>query len=136
MILVAPVLAQILLTLVVLVMLGRARVAALKAGKVRMSEIAVSSTSWPEDVRRIQANVSNQFETPVLFYVLCGVATFTGAANLFTAVCAWLYVASRLAHLLVHTGSNNVINRFRIFLFGVVALLAMWLFIVVHLVIR
>jgi hypothetical protein len=136
MILVAPVLAQILLTLIVLVLLGRARVAAVKAGKVRLSEIAVSSTGWPEDVRRIQANVSNQFETPVLFYVLCGVTVFTGAANLFTAVCAWLYVASRLAHWLVHTGSNNVITRFRIFHFGLVALLAMWLYVVVHLVIR
>ena len=136
MILVAPVLAQILLTLVVLMILGRVRVAAVKAGKVRLADIAVSSAGWPEDVRKLQANVSNQFETPVLFYVLCGVAVFTGAANLFTAVCAWLYVASRVAHLLVHTGGNNVITRFRIFLVGLVALLAMWLYVVVHLVIR
>ncbi len=134
--LVWPVLAQVLLTLVVLGLLGRARVRAVKAGAVRIKDIAVSSDGWPDDVRKVANNFANQFETPVLFYVLCGLAMSQGITGWPMVALAWIFVASRIAHAVVHTGRNVVMLRFRIFLVGVGALTAMWALLAAALIMR
>lgn len=132
--LVWPVLAQVLLTFVILVRLGRARSAAVRARRVKLGDIALSGEGWPDEVRRVSNNFANQFETPVLFYVLVAVAIHVGATGWPMVALAWLYVASRVGHAVVHTTTNHVLTRFRIFLVGLAALLAMWLVIVVRLV--
>lgn len=129
-----PVLAQILLTFLVLFATGRARVACIKAGRARMSDIAANSAAFPEDVRRFGNNFANQFETPVLFYVLVGIAIYIRATDWLMVALAWLYVVTRVAHAYVHLTSNHVLTRFRIFIAGVVALLCMWIALVVRLV--
>ncbi len=120
--LVWPVLAQVLLTLVVLGMLGRARVTAVRAKRVKIAAVALSNEGWPDEVRRLSNNLANQFETPVLFYVLVAAAIHVGATGWPMVVLAWIYVASRVAHAVVHTTSNHVLTRFRIFLVGLAAL--------------
>ncbi len=132
--LVFPVLAQILLTFVVLLATGRARFVALRDKRVRMADIAVASDAWPADVRKFSNNYVNQYETPVLFYVLVGIAIYIGAADTLMVVLAWAFVATRVVHSFIHTGANNVPNRFRIFLAGVTILMVMWLLIVIRLV--
>jgi hypothetical protein len=136
MLLVYPVLAQVLLTLVILMAMGRARAAALKAGQVGIGDVALSSERWPADVRKLSNNYANQFETPLLFFVLVGLAIYTAAAGWLMAVLAWIYVASRVAHAYVHTGSNDVMARFSVFLVGVAALVAMWIYLLIHVVVR
>lgn len=121
-----PALAQILWTLIVIVLAGRARIAELQARTVKLEAIALSNDAWPKRVRAFGNNINNQFETPVLFYVLCGAATFIGATGWIMASLAWFYVAMRIAHTLIHTGSNNVIHRFRAFVAGMLALVGMW----------
>ncbi|HRK24834.1 MAG TPA: MAPEG family protein [Beijerinckiaceae bacterium] len=127
MVLVAAILVQVLWTLIVLVMLGRSRAAAVRAGQVKIPDVALSSDAWPDRIKAIGNNYANQFETPVLFYVLAGLALYLGATHAGMALAAWIFVASRIGHTLVHTGGNRVMLRFRIFLIGVAALLAMWL---------
>lgn len=122
-----PCLAQIGWTFVVAVKLLLARRAALISGAVTFRDIAVSSEAWPEKARLAAANFANQFETPVLFYALTLLALHLGAGNPWMVFFAWVYVASRIAHTLVHTGSNKVMRRFQCFAIGVVALLAMLL---------
>ena len=131
--LVYPVLAQIRLTFVVLFATGRARVGSLMAGRVKMDDIAANAGAFPEDVRRFGNNFANQFETPVLFYVLVGIAIFIRATDVVMVVLAWAYVATRVAHAFVHLTSNHVPTRFRIFVAGVLVLLAMWVLIVIRL---
>ena len=46
-----------------------------------MRDIALSNEAWPDDLKKVANNMHNQFETPVLFYVLCGVATYVGATG-------------------------------------------------------
>lgn len=132
--LVAAMLVQIGWTLGVLFYLGRSRAASVRAGEVTMRDIALSGNAWPDRIKAISNNYANQFETPVLFYALCGLALYLGAAHVGMVSAAWLYVASRIAHTLVHTGSNRVMVRFRIFLVGVFALIVMWAMLVVRLV--
>lgn len=120
-----PVLAQIVLTLTMFTMLGIRKARAVKTGKVNRQQAALDNRVWPADVVRVSNNIANQFEAPVLFYVLCLVIYSINAAGTVAIVLAWLFALSRCAHAYVHVGSNYVPLRLRLFLFGCVVLLAM-----------
>lgn len=122
-----PLLAQVLLTFVSLGIMGSRRVAALRARDVRMADVAVSGEAFPEKARQAANNFSNQFETPVLFYVLVFAAILVGATGWVMVLLAWAYVATRVAHMAVHVGANDVRLRFNIFAAGTGILLAMTL---------
>lgn len=74
-----PVLAMVLWTFVLLFWTLRKRVGALRSRRARLADIALSNDQWPDDVRKVSNNMHNQFESPILFYVLCGAATYVGA---------------------------------------------------------
>ena len=131
--LVYPVMAQVLLSLVLLLWTGRVRVRALRDKQVRIRDIALSGEPWPDDVKKISNNMHNQFETPVLFYALCGAAVYVGATGVAVVLLAWSYVATRLLHTAVHVTSNRVQHRFYPFAAGVLVLAAMWTVIAVRL---
>ena len=118
--------AQVLLTFWAIARMEWARVVVIRSGALEMSDIALDSRAWPEHIQKLQANTSNQFETPILFFVGIAIALGAGAATPAVALFAWLYVASRLAHRRIHVGSNNVAQRFRAYLMGMFALIAMW----------
>jgi hypothetical protein len=134
--LIYPVLVQVLLTFVILGLTGRSRFLATKAGEVRVKDVALSGEAWPAKPRQFANNYANQFETPVLFYVLVGAALYTAAPAAILAPLAWLYVLTRIAHAYVHTGSNIVMLRFQIFLAGVAMLGLMWGVIAFHVILR
>lgn len=120
-----PVLAQILLTLAVYILLGRRKIAAVKAGQTDRSAAALDNKAWPEAVVKVSNNLANQFEAPVLFYVLCFVLLALDQVGAVALTLAWLFVLSRYAHAWVHVGSNYVPLRFRLFVLGLLLLLAM-----------
>lgn len=124
--LIYPVLAQVFWTFVVIAMAGRSRVAALRARTVTIKQVALGNDAWPERVKAFGNNMSNQFETPILFYVLCGTATYVGATGWGMVALAWGYVATRVVHTFIHIGKNNVLIRFRVFVTGMFLLIAMW----------
>lgn len=132
--LVAAMLAQIVWTFVVLVRTGRAR---FKAGRAGLAgpRMAIDSHDWPDDVRKIGNNLQNQFETPTLFYALVLLTLVLGRADWVLGVLAFVYVATRVAHTTIHTGSNVVLTRFKVFLAGVGSLMAMTAWLVVRLLI-
>lgn len=132
--LIYPALAQILWTFVVMMMAVRARIGALKHRSVTMGQIALSNEGWPAAARAAGNNMNNQFETPVLFYALIGVAVYIGAIGTGMTALAWLYVITRVGHTLVHVNGNNVLMRFRVFALGVFTLMAMWCGIVLKLI--
>jgi hypothetical protein len=128
-----PVLAQVLLTFVLILWTGRVRAGALRAGRAHLRDTALSSDAWPEDVRKVSNNARNQYETPVLFYVLCGAAIYLGVTGIVMTLLAWAYVATRLVHTAIHTTTNNVRRRFYTFTVGLAVLILMWIVVVVRL---
>lgn len=130
--LIYPMLAQILLTLVVLLITARARIGVLKSREVRLADVAVRNGAWPERVQLLTNNYANQFETPVLFYVLALAALIVGAAGPVMVALAWLFVATRVGHSLIHLNGNNIRHRFNIFAAGVAVLLAMAVALAAH----
>src|SRR5690606_21324806 len=65
-----PVLAQIALTLFMYIRLAGAKAGAIKRGEVDEARRALHEDAWPESVQKINNNIRNQFEVPVLFYVM------------------------------------------------------------------
>jgi hypothetical protein len=117
-------LAQVLVTILVLFQLGARRYDAYKGRRAR-GNLLLDSSGWPDDVRKVQNNFANQFETPVLFYALALLALVIKAASLPFAVLAWIYVATRVVHNRIHTGRNTLPLRGGSFLVGVAVLIAM-----------
>lgn len=120
-----PVLAQISLTLIMYIMLGMRKTKAVKAGEVNRQQAALNNQVWPEDVIKVSNNIANQFEAPVLFYVLCLTLYSMNAVGMTAVALAWLFALTRFAHAYVHIGSNYVPMRFRLFLIGCLVLIAM-----------
>lgn len=113
-----PVLAQILLTMMVFAGLAVAKSRAAKSGEVNEERRALYDDAWPESVIQINNNVRNQFELPVLFYALCIILWALNTTNIVVHGFAWAFVASRVVHVAIHTGSNFVPLRRRVFMFG------------------
>ncbi len=128
-----PLLAQVLLTLLMLIALGVVRDRALRAKSVSMRDIALDNRNWPDDARKFDNNFSNQFELPVLFYVLILAALHTGATNILTIVLAWLFVITRVLHAFIHCTSNRVRPRSIAYGVGAICLLGIWIVIVLKL---
>ncbi len=121
----ASLLAQIVWTFAAMLRAGSARFAAARAGLVDLERAALHTAAWPDDVLKRVNNMNNQFETPTLFYALVLLALVLRIETLALAVLAWVYVASRVGHGLVQTGSNAIMARFRVFFLGVLCLMVM-----------
>jgi hypothetical protein len=120
-----PALAQILLTIFLYGVLAVAKVRAVKGGLVDPDRRALHDDAWPDSVVKINNNIRNQFEVPVLFYVLTIILWQLNRTDVIVQSLAWLFVASRFVHAYIHTGSNVVPARRRVFMFGCVVVLAM-----------
>jgi hypothetical protein len=132
--LIYPALAQILWSFVVLVIMFRRRKQAFANREVKLADIAVSTERYPDTARLAAANFSNQFETPVLFFALILIAIHVGATGYVMAALAWAYVMTRIAHTLIHTGSNSLAQRAIVFAAGIACLFLMWIGIVIAIV--
>ena len=127
-----PVLAQIVLTLVLLMIMGLQRQSALNSGSVTVDDIALDNTRWPDRAKQYANCYGNQFELPVIFYVLCLMAQITSGANLLFLVLAWIFVVSRVVHAFEHTTSNVVRRRGMIFAIGYFCLIVMTVLLLLH----
>lgn len=118
-----PVLIQVVLTLFVFIRLGQVKEQAVKRGEVDQTRRALHDDAWPDYVLKVNNNIRNQFETPVLFYVLVIGLWSLDAASITAQLLALAYALLRLAHASVHLGSNIVKVRKRVFQASIVALL-------------
>lgn len=129
-----PLFVQVLLTLGLLVWLGFRRRKDLKSGAVRPEAIALREPNWTVPTLKVAYCFSNQFELPVLFYVLTILEIMTRHADMIFLVLAWIFVLSRLVHAVEHTTSNVVLRRGGWYGIGLVALLVAWVIFIVRIV--
>jgi hypothetical protein len=127
----APLFVQVLLTFAVMLGMMYCRTSALQRREVRLEQIALREPNWPLRATQFANAFSNQFELPVLFYVLTILAMMTRHADVLFVVLAWIFVAFRILQAFVHVTSNNV--RYRGAFYGVsaIVLLIMWLIFIV-----
>ena len=121
-----PLLVQIGLTCFLILWMAKERTVLFKRREIKWQDIALRQTSWPGRVQQIGNCFENQFEIPVLFYVLVVLAIAAKKADLMFVVMEWLFVATRLAHAYVFTTSNYVPLRGQFFIVGTIILFLMW----------
>ncbi|MEI9427233.1 MAPEG family protein [Mesorhizobium sp. Cs1299R1N3] len=127
-----PVLAHVLLIYIVYCVLGRRRYVAVKSGEAKASQYKARSTE-PASCATVAGNLSNQFELPVLFYVLCLALHVTNGVNYLTLALMWAFVVTRYFHAGVHLTSNDLRWRSRSFFLGAVIVLLGWIWLALHL---
>ncbi len=85
------------------------------------------ASAWPKQATLASNSFNNQFQFPVLFYVLTILALITKKADLAFVVMAWVFVASRYVHAFIHVTTNRMPGRFYAFIVGVTVLVVMWI---------
>ncbi len=89
-----PLFVEVVLTFVLLCWMAYARTEAFKRGAVRPADIALREPNWPQRPTQLGNAFLNQFELPVLFYVLTILAWITRHADLLFVILAWVFVAT------------------------------------------
>jgi len=120
-----PVIAQIILVIALYVLLIRRKTKAANEGRVNQERRSLHDDAWPDEVQQVNNCIRNQFEVPVLFYILTFVLWASGGVTIVVVSLCWLFFLSRVIHAYVHVGNNIVPVRRRIFTLGVVILMAL-----------
>lgn len=121
-----PVLAQLLIPVLILLLNGKRKSADVKSGQFDREKAAMDNEAWSKPVVLTSKNLANQFQLPVIFYVLCLILASIDAVAMATLVVAWVFVATRYVHAYVHVSTNYVPVRMRVFLLGALALFVLF----------
>ena len=127
-----PLFVEVILTLVLWGWMAAARRQAFVTRAVHPRDIALGELNWPPKVAQISNCFRNQFELPVLFYVLTILSIITRHADLIFVVLAWVFVLSRLVHAYIHATTNSVMQRGTAYGVGGIVLIVMWIIFIVR----
>jgi hypothetical protein len=123
-----PVFVQVFLTFALLMGMAMSRGHALSSGETKPKDIALRQQNWPARAAQLGNCFANQFEVPVLFYVLIALALPLRHADLIIVMLSWVFVVMRFAHAGIFITSNDVRTRSRAWFVGVIVLFVMWLY--------
>src|ERR1700730_17792573 len=123
-----PVFVQIGLTFALLLSMVSVRTRALKGREVSLRDIALGQPNWPTRATQVGNCFKNQFELPLLFYILIALAAPLRHADLFIVLMSWVFVVTRFAHAGIFVTSNDLNRRSLAWFAGVLVLFAMWLY--------
>jgi hypothetical protein len=121
-----PLFVEVILTFALLIWLGPLRARDVNSGGVRLQDIALREPNWSKGTLQVAYAFSNQFELPVLFYVLTILAFITHLAGVVFVVLAWIFVIFRLLQAYVHVTSNKVRLRGSMYAIAAIALILNW----------
>jgi hypothetical protein len=127
-----PLFVEVVLTFVLMFATAFARTRDLRSRAVHARDIALGQPGWPTKTQQIGNSFNNQFQLPVLFYVLTTLAILTHHADILFVVMAWLFVLSRIAHAYIHVTHNRVSQRGPVYGIGGLILALMWLIFMVR----
>ncbi|CDZ44552.1 MAPEG family protein [Neorhizobium galegae] len=130
-----PMIAHAALVFFLYWLLSKKRYMAVKSGSAEAGQFR-ENREEPRESLVVHNNLKNQFELPVLFYAVCLALYVSTADNWGSVVLAWIFVLSRYAHSYVHLTSNRLRYRRPIFMVGFFAVMAMWVWLAVWLVLN
>ena len=82
---------------------------------------------------KISANLSNQFEWPLFFYIVCVLLiVMDEPIDSVQIYLAWVFVIGRVLHSIVQIFTDNIRLRGMVFTVNFVAVLAMWVLLVIE----
>jgi hypothetical protein len=122
-----PLFVEVLLTLALLIWMIPLRQGDFARGIARPDNISLREPNWSQKTLQVGYCFSNQFELPVLFYLLMILLIVTRHADVLMVVLAWIFVISRLGHAFVYCSNNQVKVRGAVYGIGASALSIMWI---------
>lgn len=122
-----PVLAQMFLIVGLYLLLLVRKRSAVSGGEADLQRARLHEDGWPDSVLQVNNNLRNQFQLPVMFYVVALMLFALQGVDMLAMALAWLFVAARVLHAYVHTTSNYVPHRRSIFIAGNIILVGMML---------
>lgn len=128
-----PVILLALVTLALYVPMSNARVRAIKQDGVKADRFKLNQDEPATSAQFVNA-ITNQYETPVLFYAVVTMAYITANVTWFFILLAWLYTFAKIAHVYVHVTSNSLRLRRPFFMVAYGVLILMWLTFAFHMV--
>jgi len=91
-----PLFVQVGLTFMLLFGMGVMRTRDVRSGSVDLRNVGLREPRWPASTTQYAYAFSNQFEVPVLFYVLVCRLIMTRHADLMFVILAWIFVITRI----------------------------------------
>ncbi len=120
--------AMVFLTAVIGLMTLMARINAVREGSINPAFFkTMTGDEVPVSVRVTSRAFSNQFELPVLFYIVTMLYLFLMPNDTLGFVLAWVFVFSRYVHAYIHLSYNHIMHRLIAFLAGFVCVIIMWI---------
>lgn len=123
-----PLLAQVLLTFIVMYIMGRKRVNEIKKMKIhpQRTDVRTHAREVFKESEAAADNYHNQLESPVLFYVVILLTLMLMVQDYVIVILAWTFVVLRYIHSFIHITYNRVLHRFSVFVFSSLVLFALW----------
>jgi hypothetical protein len=125
---IAPVVALVIWSLIMLVWLYATRIPAMAKAKVDPEKVKDGGAPFdllPVGARRVAANYNHLHEQPTLFYAICFALQLLGQTQDINIGLAWLYVVLRVLHSLVQATINIIMIRWLIFMASALVLMAL-----------
>jgi hypothetical protein len=129
-----PLFVEVLLTFGVMFGMMYFRTSTLRRGETRLQDISLREPNWPKRATQFGYAFANQFELPVLFYVLTILVIITRHADLLFVLLAWIFVLMRVLQAVVHVTNNNVRMRGAYYGVGALILFIMWIIYIVRII--
>jgi hypothetical protein len=123
-----PVFVLVGLTFALLLWMGGARRQALVGGETKVRDVVLGQPNWPVRATQIGNCFKNQFELPLLFYILIALALPLRHADLFIVLMSWVFVVTRFVHAGIFVTSNDLNQRSLAWFAGALVLFAMWIY--------
>jgi hypothetical protein len=123
-----PVFVLVGLTFALLLGMATARTRAIASRETNLRDIALDQPNWPTRTTQVGNCFANQFEMPVLFYILIALALPLRHADLVIVMLSWVFVVTRFVHAGIFVTYNDVRHRSPAWFAGVLVLFAMWLY--------
>jgi hypothetical protein len=130
-----PTVALVALIFAVWSILLRKRFAHIAANRPTAADFANAEAvaRYFRPVERPAQNLANLFEMPMLYFALVPLLLVTDSASGTQVALAWVFVALRLVHSIIHIGPNAIRTRARVYIAASAILFAMWVGFVVDL---
>ena len=121
---IAPVVALVIWSLIMLIWLYATRIPAMASAKIRPGA-ATKAQMEALPSANVANNYNHLMEQPTLFYAICFALQFLDQTHPINIGLAWAYVAVRVVHSLLQATVNFIPIRFLIFVIGSLILMAL-----------
>ena len=95
--------------------------------EIKYGQFKLYRGEFPDDYEQSRQHLKNQFELPIIFYLLVALLYSLNNLQYIDIILAWLFVISRYIHSFIRFKNNYLPHRGSVFFLGLVILLAGWI---------